>query len=469
MIWDCSAGSCPAGSSCITVTSQGDMACFADCSDNPCRQGYGCSADEQTCCPDCEADGDCPDGYGCHAEVGGCVQGWSNEPFVCDDERFEPNESVDAAAAVEAPSLTTGLDLCSGDEDWFSVEGPKETLVTVGIEFSHLRGDLDLIAYDEKEALLGSRLGPETYSAAYRGNENGLEYHAILNTRATVRGFFRVRPFAAATNQYDLHVTTTEWQDGALCTDAFGFDECRGYNGASTGIVHHFPFARSDDPYVPDGYMLESYSSYRWLRRELMMLVRHGIHEVQQRFRGTTGLGLLDMGDKNAVTPGFDVGDPRHPESTHDQGGNIDIAYYQTDGDNDGQIVCGANENANNDGYFCTSTQGHIVDLPRTAYFMAVLARHPRLRVIGVDQLLAPLIQEAARKLRDDGDITSGEYQDLVDSMAYGDGWPFHHHHMHVSMRWWSQDSPQPNGLVAFPEPAVGCGFRMPGDGPPLY
>lgn len=465
LIFDCSASSCPAGSSCITVTSQGDKACFADCAEGACRQGYACASDDLTCWPSCESDAECPDGYGCHADVGGCVFGWSSEPFVCDDTRFEPNESSNKATAIEASSVTTALDLCEGDIDWYAVEAPAATLTTVGIEFPHIRGDLDLVAWDENGALLGSRLGPATYGASYRGNENGLEYHSIMNMLAPVAGTFQVKPFGTATNQYDLHVTTTSWQDGALCSDHFGFDECRGYNGLATGIVYQFPFARKDDPYVPDGYMLESYSSYRWLRRELIMLVRHAIHEVQQKFPGTTALGLLDMGDKNAITPGFDVGDPRHPESTHDQGGNIDIAYYQTDGENDGAIVCGARENLNNDGYFCTSTNGHIVDLPRTAYFMAMLARHPRLRVIGVDVLLAPLILAEARKLRDAGDITAADYTRLNNSTAYGDGWPFHHHHMHVSMRWWGQDASQPNGLVAFPEPPIGCGYRMPGDG----
>jgi len=459
LAFDCTATSCPSGARCISVTSSGDTACFADCaSGNPCRGGYFCAADDQACWPGCELDRDCPEGYGCHPEVGGCVLGWSSEPFVCDDERFEPNELIGKATSIAAPSVTSALDLCQGDEDWFKVEAPAATLTTVGIEFPHMRGDLDLIAYDEAEALLGSRLGPESYGSSYRTNENGLEYHAILDMSRPVLGYFRVKPFSGATNQYDLHVTTAPWKDGALCSDDFGFDECRGYNGHSEGIVYHFPFPRGDDPYVPSGYTLESYSSYRWLRRELIMLVRHAIHEVQQKFPHTTAVGLLDMGDKFAVTPGFDVGDPRHPESTHDQGGNVDIAYYQTDGSNDGQIVCGARENMNNDGYFCTSTEGTILDVARTAYFIAVLNLHPRLRVIGVDALLAPLIQAEAKRQRDAGDISAGQYSKLVANMASGEGWPFHHHHMHVSMRWWGEDEAQPNALVAFPEPPIGCG-----------
>jgi hypothetical protein len=468
LVFGCTTNSCPQGGTCITVTSDGDTACFAACGDGlacPQAKGYLCAADDSTCWPGCEGDGDCPAGYGCHPDDGFCVKGWTNEAFVCDGTRFEPNDAWGTATALEVPSVERELDLCASDEDWYSIEAPAATLTTVGIEFPHVRGDLDLLAYDENGTLLGSRLGPENYTAINRGYENGLEYHSVLNMRDTVRARFRVKAFSGATNQYDVHVTKTEWVDGALCTEHFAADECRGYTGRSEGRIYQFPFPRADDPYVPDGYMLESVSSYRWARRELIMLVRHAIHEVQAKFPGTTSLGLIDMADKNAVTPGFDIGDPRHPETTHDQGGNIDIAYYQTDGANDGAIVCGPNERANNDGYFCTSTNGHIMDVPRTTYFIAVLASYPRTRVIGVDTKLAALIEAEALRQRDAGDITATQYQNLMSRLAYGEGWPFHHHHLHLSLRWWSQDAASPNGLVVQPEPEVGCGFRMPGDG----
>jgi hypothetical protein len=223
---------------------------------------------------------------------------------------------------------------------------------------------------------------------------------------------------------------------------------------------------------VPSGYLLESYSNYRWLRRELIMLVRAAIHEVQLAFPGSTPLGLLDMADRDAVTPGFDVGTPRHPESTHDQGGNIDIAYYQTDGDSSGAIVCGPN-GSDSDGYYCTSVAHHVVDLPRTVYFMAMLNRSPRVRVIGVDKLLAPLLVAETDRQRAAGTLTNELAQRVIANLAYGDGWPFHHHHMHVSLRWWGDDAPaSPSGLAAVTTegsgktPAIGCGYRMPGDGP---
>ncbi len=462
MLWNCSVGSCPAGSKCISVTSSGTMACMADCSSAPCPQdeGYVCSSTSQTCWPGCGADGDCPSGYGCNPDLGMCQALWTNTPLSCGDTTYEPNETIATPATLNVPSTASDVDLCAGDEDWFKVTIPAGHIGTVGATFAHVNGDLDLVAYDENGDLLGSRTHMETYPDSWRGNETGYEFLSIYDATGPVDGFFRVRGHNGATNTYALTVQTTEWTDGLLCTDFYGFDECRGYNGTAKGALHQFPFPRADDPYVPAGYQFDSQGGYRWLRRETIMLVRYAVHEVQQQFPGTGPLGLIDMCDKDGVTPGFDVGDPRHPASTHDQGGNIDIAYYQTDGDSSAESVCGPN-NTDNNQYFCTSTTNHIMDVPRTAYFITMLARHPRLRVIGCDTLLAPLIIAEINAQAAAGLYTQAEAAAAINSLAYGDGWPFHHHHIHLSMRWWSQDG-SPGGLIApGAEPPVGCGFRL--------
>jgi len=462
MLWNCQPGGCPAGAKCISVTSNGTMACMADCSNAACPQdkGYTCSAQTQTCWPGCSAHSDCPSGYGCNADLGMCQKGFTDSPFACDDQTFEPNPTIAQPATLAVPSQTQDVDLCAGEEDWYQVTIPAGHIGTVGADFWHVNGDLDLIAYDENGEFLGSRVWYETYPESWRGHETGDEFLSIYSANAPVNGFFRVRGHENAQNSYDLSVTTTEWTDGLMCTDFYGFDECRGFDGTPSGTMVQFPFPRADDPFVPGGYTFDSYGGYRWLRRETIMVVRYAIHETQKQFPGTGPLGLIDMADRHGITPGFDVGDPRHPASTHDQGGNIDIAYYQSDGDSSAESVCGPN-NSDNDQYFCTSTANHIMDVPRTAYFIAMLARHPRLRVIGVDKLLAPLIIAELNAQAAAGTLTQTEANAAQSSLAYGDGWPFHHHHMHLSMRWWSQDG-SPTGLVLpLPDPPVGCGFRL--------
>jgi len=462
--FDCGQSGCPQGSACLTVSQDGTTACFDSCGDgDSCRAGYQCTDQSNVCWPGCNSDSDCPEGSACKGDEGFCVDGWTNEPFECTDQQFEVNDVLGQAHLLDAPGSWDGVQLCTGDEDWYSVEMPNATLITLGIEFQHILGDLDLLAYDSGGNFLGSRLWLESYGAQGRHSETGSEFLSVMSLSGVDSSAFRVRGWAGATGTYKLQTRSTEWRDGLKCTDFFSGEECAGYNGTQRGILYQFPFADPDDPYVGAGYTFDSYANYRWLRRELIMLVRYAIHETQKRFEGTGPIGLIDMADIDGITPGFDVGDPRHPESTHDQGGNLDIAYYQTDGDSSADAVCGPNNTAHN-GYFCTSTTNHIMDVPRTAYFMAMLNRHTRMRVIGVDKLLAPLIIAELSRQQEAGWISSTLRTTTVNRMAYGDGWPFHHHHMHVSMWWWSQGG---FNQLALP-PRDGCGFRMPGDGPPL-
>ena len=93
-----------------------------------------------------------------------------------------------------------------------------------------------------------------------------------------------------------------------------------------------FPFPDPVDQWVEEGYRFDSLSNYRWARRELVLLIRYAIGETQLKFPGTRPLGLGDMSQRDGLTPGFDLGQPRHPESAHDQGASIDQLAQAADG-----------------------------------------------------------------------------------------------------------------------------------------
>jgi hypothetical protein len=387
--------------------------------------------------------------------------------FLCQGDPYEPNESAAKAFALDPPVTQGKTQICANDKDWYSLEIPAGHVGTVGMYFTHLNGDLDLCAYDEEGSLLGCRYTFEDYPDTWRGNDWNDEYLTGLALDAPRYILFKGDGWKGAVNDYTLTAYTKEWSDGPTCTDFYSLTECKGCNpdsgvcqkGLNKINLIQFPYQAPEDGYVGSGYVLEHSSSYRWVRRETIMLIRHAIHEVQLKFPGTGALGLMDMCQIDGITPGFDVGSPRHPESTHDEGGNIDVAYYQTGKDNLGKIICDPNGGSNN-GYYCTDVDNHIVDLPRTAYMLGKLAESSRFRVAGADVLIAPLLLDELKKQKDKGWITTTAYNKLAGgSLAYGDGWSFHHHHIHVSLKWWSQG--KPGGK----EPALGCGFRMPGDG----
>jgi hypothetical protein len=287
---------------------------------------------------------------------------------------------------------------------------------------------------------------PGPYPYSYRSQETNTEYYGFYSEKGGATYYVRAIGYKGAQNAYSLSVDHFPYVDGPSCTDAgFSFDDCAGKGDNGVGLLP-FPFPDPDDSIVGANYLSETFSNYRFARRELIMVLRNALRQTLETFPGTTPLSFIDACQMDGVTPGYDVGAPRHPVTTHDHGGNIDVAYFQTDGSNNGEVICGDGTGIN--GPFCSpaAAQKNIVDMPRQAYFMAKLYDSPRTRVIGVDQVIGPLIKAAAQKLRDlpEGDpkkITPAEYQGFTDKIAWGPGWELHHHHIHLSLRWWSQDA----------------------------
>ncbi|WP_155798445.1 PPC domain-containing protein [Sorangium cellulosum] len=481
LAFDCASDDeCGPEAGCFPAAAGGAPVCMNTCgSDLDCRPGYVChvvdGASSPACFAGCDAAATCPAGTTCLGEL--CVSddvacspdvpsGWCPEGERCDDgvcrkdvsacesggDVLEPNDAP--GAAVSAPAgVTEGLTVCEGDEDWFRIVVPEGTIVRVGIQLSDPAGDLDLVAYDGEGRLLGSRYG-EQYPYSYRDQETDIEAYGFYSERGGAEYLVRVVGHEGAQNTYRLDVTSYPYVDGPSCVSAgFSFDDCAGFGDGGSGLLP-FPFPDPDDSVVGGGYVWETFSNYRFARRELIMLVRDALSETLGAFPGTTPLSLIDVCQIDGVTPGYDIGDPRHPESTHDQGGNIDIAYFQTDGSNDGEIICG-DGSKHEDGY-CSSAakRNHIVDLERQAFFMARLFRSPRTRVIGVDKILAPFLSKTAARLnalpaRDPRRITDAELASFSDRMAYGSGWPYHHHHIHLSMDWWPKRAAAGGGPAA--------------------
>lgn len=170
------------------------------------------------------------------------------------------------------------------------------------------------------------------------------------------------------------------------------------------------------------------------------MLVRWALQRTRARFTGTTALAVLDAAKADGVTPGYDIGNPRHPQSTHDQGASVDLAYFNSLAApyNDARAICDA-AGGSNDGFYCTaaaSTQ-HVVDLPRQTYFLAQLFGSARVRVVGVDPVIAPLLVNEADRQLALGWISQAERDAFTTHLASGNGWPFMFRSLHVALRWW--------------------------------
>jgi len=111
---------------------------------------------------------------------------------------FEPNNQQNRA--VDAPiGVTNGLAICNGDEDWFRVAVPANTIVRVGIELDNAAGDLDLVVYDARGRLIGSRYGNE-YPSSWRGFETNSEYFGLYSEDRDAEYLVRVVGHEGAEN-----------------------------------------------------------------------------------------------------------------------------------------------------------------------------------------------------------------------------------------------------------------------------
>ena len=157
------------------------------------------------------------------------------------------------------------------------------------------------------------------------------------------------------------------------------------------------------------------------------------------RFGNGGALGLGDMSERDGAIPGTSTGRPGHPEGTHVNGHDMDIAYFQTGtADNRLRSVC-PHTTGGSDAYHCTGEPVNL-DPWRTALFLGLMHDSPNLRVIGVDGRVGPLVDSAMTQLCTAGYLRGTACRSSSRSITWettdmGRGWyRFHHHHFHISI-----------------------------------
>ncbi len=70
------------------------------------------------------------------------------EVNICPEDGYEPNNVWTDSYLLAGPDTLENLALCSGDEDWFSVNAPGGQTVRIRLIFEHRQGDLDLFLRD---------------------------------------------------------------------------------------------------------------------------------------------------------------------------------------------------------------------------------------------------------------------------------------------------------------------------------
>lgn len=444
---------CGTGGICVeNLLGDGVDRCVGIC-DGECRIGYECR--DGYCWLGCSGDEGCPPGYSCvdgECHAPGCNPCSSLNPYGicepgqwCDEgtctsaayscplsDGMEPNDSM-AEAAHLSEGFHDGLALCEGDEDWFRISVPAGHITQVTLVHNMSTGDLDMVAYDNGGTFLGSRHWFSVYPYHDRVWETWTETLSFYNQAGEADDYVLNITAYSGESSYSLEMENIPWQDGALCTDAFSFEDC-----TDLERLILFPFADPDDTFLGDNFSMESPTNYRFLRREALMMIRYGLAEVELLYPGNK-LSIWDLSQSDGRTPSWDICWLLHPDMTHDQGGyGIDVAYYQL-GESESRImtICGPG-GLTMDGQHCSASAetGHLVDLTRQAYLHVALARNPRFQWVIYDRVIGPLVVEEVYILRDDGIISDEEAAAAADTAIWADAYPYHFNHVHISMVW---------------------------------
>jgi hypothetical protein len=363
-----------------------------------------------------------------------------------------------AATAPALPGAGDGHVVCADDEDWYRIEPTAAgKLYVVGQRSSLDDGDLDTDLVDGSRAVLGASYINE----GMFHEENGVgptdtEVFTVVGKPGAAPLWLRVYGWQGAQNRYAIVSRAIDWRDGR-CQDLFPRDECRAQAAGAPDpaklIV--FPITTADDPFLGRGaFTLTGLGagghtpvSRMWARRELIMILRQAIRAVQDEFPGTAPLGVGDISMPDGTTP------EGHPNHTHDNGANIDFAYYIDPARHRAwgnlsyrQICCDAASlddwscvdlDRTSAGYgTCKTSSAHIVDVPRTAMVIAKIAGSGRLRVIGVEARVKAALEAELGRLAAGGKITAAERDAALARMASKDdhaSWLWHFNHMHAS------------------------------------
>lgn len=182
-------------------------------------------------------------------------------------------------------------------------------------------------------------------------------------------------------------------------------------------------------------------TSTSYVRRDLMMLVKYATARVAcdaASWRSGNGarLGLGDGSEIDGSIPGTSYGHPRHPRHTHEHGYDIDIAYYQRGiADNKVRAVC---PTESEDAFHCTGKPTGL-DAKRTALFIGTLYESDRVRIVGIDGMVAKPIRDQLARMCRTGQVTAEACRRIAlgyETEPTGRQWFYgHHNHLHLSLK----------------------------------
>ena len=450
---DCEATPCAPGSTCFSLTS-GDSACFKDCvGDGECRQGEGYLCDADNTCwtapttnPDggavgdaCSADTDCADpGAVCYpAQIGGEATGFFEGYCLINDCTADSCPAGSVCAQIYANGASACVAACAGSGDCNQGYGCFEP----GICFPSCQttGCPANWACDATEDICGPACTADSCPAGTVCKADGTCGDPPCTVGSCPTGYLCATSGDCVP---DLEGGPGPGP-GPTCASVPAQAGCTSGTGACAQMSLFTPLDGPGYTNYPLNGETASNQYRSYCREDLQQLIKWAAAMVDCKAASWGGgnghpIGLGDMSEADGAIPGASIGQPGHPPGTHEDGYDMDIAYYQvTSPNNFLRSVCD-HHIGGQDAYRCVAPPDNL-DIWRTAYFLGLLFQSPRTRVIGVDGQIGELVEQAFDVLCAQGWLTgpacTGQASLAYETVDEGRGWyRFHHHHFHISL-----------------------------------
>jgi len=238
----------------------------------------------------------------------------------------------------------------------------------------------------------------------------GIRVLAARDGSGTRTFWARIDSKTAALPAAKLTVVRTPFTDGIKCD-------------ADCALLLQLPLP--NDP-KKDGYStVTAIFRYQFGRRDLVMFLRDAARRLAAG--GLQPFSVADLSQWDGLTPGTDVGAPRHV--SHQRGKDVDLALYGDDGRAVFRSFC--TTQSTSDGRICLTGTRQGLDAYSTARLIGNLYDSGRVTMDFLDQELINAVKPAASAAANDGLVTAASLP-LFSDGKHLQHWPNHDNHVHV-------------------------------------
>ncbi len=351
--------------------------------------------------------------WGCE---GGTIDG-ADDPLAPDAPPATPPvtplpvaDAPPAPAGIAPPGVVDGEVALADGDNAIDLIGGRTSVYRVDVEPSQ-HAAVSLWFTDAAGVTLTAErwdgTTPVTLAATNAGA--GKRFLTVLDTDGRRTYWFRA--YSPVDLAATLRLVRTPFSDGERCTS-----DC----------ARLLQMPLPNDPAV-DGYDTDggTYFRYWFGRRDLVMFVRHAARK--RALAGTSPVFPYDFSQWDGMTPGVDVGAPRHV--SHQRGKDVDISIYGTDGRAIWRSYCTTQTTA--DGRECMPGSEKGLDAYESAREFSGWFESGRVTMCFLDRELIAKVAPAAVQASQDGTIDPalvGLYSDGIHLQH----WPNHDNHIHV-------------------------------------